>query len=244
MGGPSDGELALLEPLRGQVRDTVFGEAVTPPVSDGSGRDRKLLRQATELLKEAGWTRGPGGLVDASGEQLTIEFLINSPVFEIILGKYVEGLKLIGIEATIRIVDAAQFQRRLLDFDFDVVGRASTLSPVPIEDVPTMFHSRTVNEPGSTNYSGIDDPAVDAMLDAVSRSKTPEELTIAMARARPGASRRPSYGPQLVQPASPRGALGHVRLSRDEARFRLPVRDHMVARRRKSRGDRTVSGPT
>jgi len=179
-GLPSAEELELLEPHRGRVPDAVFAEAVVPPVSDGSGRDRKLLREATRLLTEAGWTRDGQGLVDDAGERLEIEFLINAPVFEIVLGKYTEALRAIGVAASIRLVDAAQYQRRLLDFDYDIVGRAFSMSALPIEDVPTFFHSRTVDEPGSSNYAGIDDPVVDALLDHVSAARSRSELAIAM----------------------------------------------------------------
>ncbi len=179
-GVPSESELALLEPHRNKLPESVFGGALEPPISDGTGRDRKLLRQATRLLREAGWSRSQDGLVNASGERLEIEFLINTPVFEIVLGKYVKALKLIGIVASIRLVDAAQYQRRLLDFDFDIVGRAFSFSAVPIEDVSTFFHSRTRDEVGSSNLSGISDPVVDELLDEVSQSKSPSELTTAL----------------------------------------------------------------
>ncbi|NND48791.1 MAG: ABC transporter substrate-binding protein [Rhizobiales bacterium] len=179
-GLPSADELALLEPYRGKIPETAFGEAVTPPVSDGSGRDRKLLRQATMLLGEAGWKREGQGLVNEAGERLQITFLINAPIFEIVLGKYVEALKLIGVDAAIRLVDAAQYQRRLLDFDFDVVGRAFSMSALPVEDVATFFHSRTLNEPGSSNYAGINDPVVDALLEKVSETQSRDQLVVAM----------------------------------------------------------------
>ncbi|NND49534.1 MAG: ABC transporter substrate-binding protein [Rhizobiales bacterium] len=179
-GLPSPAELALLEPYRGKMPEAVFGQAVTPPVSDGSGRDRKLLRRATKLLGEAGWKREGQGLVNDAGERLQITFLINAPVFEIVLGKYVEALKLIGVDASIRLVDAAQYQRRLLDFDFDIVGRAFSMSALPVEDVSTFFHSRTLSETGSSNYAGINDPVVDALLQKVSETRSRAELVVAM----------------------------------------------------------------
>ena len=179
-GAPDAEELAILEPFRGSLPETVFGDAIMSPVSNGSGRDRRLLRRAAGLFKDAGWSVEGGRLVDGSGNQLSIEFLINAPVFERVLGKFVESLKSLGVDASIRLVDAAQFQRRLLDFDYDVIGRAFSLTPLPIEDVPTFFHSRTVNEPGSNNYSGVNDPVVDALLDKVSQSQSEAELRVRM----------------------------------------------------------------
>src|SRR5437016_7616119 len=78
-GKPSADELALLEPFRGQVADEVFGEPFVPPVSDGSGQDRALLRKASQLLQEAGFVIKDGKRVAPSGERLVIEFLIDEP---------------------------------------------------------------------------------------------------------------------------------------------------------------------
>ncbi|VAW16484.1 Prephenate dehydratase-associated ABC transporter, substrate-binding protein [hydrothermal vent metagenome] len=179
-GSPSAKELALLEPLRGQIPKTVFGEAIIPPVSDGTGRDRRNRAKASKLLKAAGWALKDGRLEDTAGEALEIEFLINAPVFERVLGKFIDALKLLGIKATTRLVDPAQFQRRLLDFDYDIVGRAFSFSPTPIEDLGAFFRSDSRDAPGSNNYAGIADPAIDTLIEAVSRSKDQAELVVAM----------------------------------------------------------------
>ena len=170
-GPPGPVELALLEPLRGQIPDSVFGEAVTPAPSDGSGRDRTKLRRAVKLLTEAGWTRKGGGLVNDKGEALTIEFLINAPTFERVLGKFTESLKAIGVDANIRLVDPAQFQSRLTGFDFDIVGRAFSLSATPFEAARNFFHSSSAETPGGANIAGINNPAVDALVAAVLAAK-------------------------------------------------------------------------
>ena len=121
-GAPPADELALLEPMRDRLRPEVFGEAVLPPVSDGSGQDRKLLREASRLLDEAGWVADGTLRRNAKGETLAVEFLIDSPIFERILGPYVKNLKLLGVDATIRTVDEAQYQDRLKNFDFDMIS--------------------------------------------------------------------------------------------------------------------------
>jgi microcin C transport system substrate-binding protein len=170
-GMPSEAELALLEPLRGQIPDAAFGDAVTPTPSDGTGQDRQKLRQATQLLQEAGWTRDGNVLRNAGGEPLSVEFLIFAPVFQRVLSKYVESLKAIGVDASIRLVDSAQFESRMTDFDFDIVGRAWTLAATPIEGVRNFFHSSTVDTPGSVNLPGISSPAIDVLVEKVLAAK-------------------------------------------------------------------------
>ncbi len=166
-GPPDAAELALLEPLRGEVPETVFGEAVTPTPSDGSGRDRSKLRRAVQLLNEAGWSRRDGGLVNDKGEPLAIEFLINAPIFERVLGKFAESLKAIGVDAAIRLVDPAQFQSRLTAFDFDIVGRAYSLSATPFEAARNFFHSSSAETAGGANIAGIRSQAVDKLVETV-----------------------------------------------------------------------------
>ena len=168
---PGPAELALLEPLRGQIPDAVFGEAVTPTPSDGSGRDRSKLRRAVKLLSDAGWIRKDGSLVDAKGEPLAVEFLTNAPIFERVLGKFAESLKSIGVAASIRLVDPAQFQSRLTGFDFDIVGRAYSLSATPFEAARNFFHSSSAGTPGGANLAGINSPAFDRLVEAVLAAK-------------------------------------------------------------------------
>ena len=170
-GPPDPAELALLEPLRGQIPETVFGEAVTATPSDGSGRDRTKLRRAVKLLSEAGWSRKDGSLVSDKGEALTIEFLINAPTFERILGKFVESLKAIGVDASIRLVDPAQYQSRLIAFDFDIVMQANSFSATPFEAARHFFHSSSAETPGGRNIAGINSPAVDTLVAAVLAAK-------------------------------------------------------------------------
>ncbi|MEH6725758.1 MAG: extracellular solute-binding protein [Hyphomicrobiales bacterium] len=166
-GAPSRAELALLEPFRHQLPETVFGDAYLPPVSDGSGRDRNLLRRATQLLSEAGWQRRDGGLYDANGQQLTMEIMVRSPVFERVYGKYVDSLRAVGVEATIRVVDAAQFQARSSVFDYDMVGTALSLGATPFTAADQLFSSHSADLEGSNNWAGIKNPVVDALTQMV-----------------------------------------------------------------------------
>ena len=108
-GKPGADELALLEPFRGKVPDEVFGEPFVPPVSDGSGQDRALLRKASQLLQQAGYAIKDGKRVDAKGERLTIEFLIDEPTFQPHHMPFIKNLGVLGIDATLRIVDPVQY---------------------------------------------------------------------------------------------------------------------------------------
>ena len=179
-GLPTADELKLLEPYRQQLHPSVFEEAYVPPVSDGSGKDRNLLRQAAQLLKEAGWQRDGGVIVDEDGEPFEVEFLIRSPTFERVLSKFVESLEFLGVKPSIRLVDPPQFQSRTNDFDFDIVGTALSLSPTPLEGLDTIFGTEAAQTPGSRNYSGIENSVIDALIGKISGSKTREEMTTAV----------------------------------------------------------------
>ncbi|MDR3493371.1 MAG: extracellular solute-binding protein [Ancalomicrobiaceae bacterium] len=178
-GKPSAAELALLEPFRGRVPDEVFGEAWVPPVSDGSGHDRTLLRRASELLKAAGWVSDNGVLKNAKGEALTIEFLEDDPGLERIVQPYLLNLKLLGVSATVRTIDAAQYQSRLDDFDFDATSRRFSMSPTPDEGISVFWRSDFAKLQGSRNYAGIADPVIDALLKTMLSANSRVELEAA-----------------------------------------------------------------
>ena len=162
IGKPEGDELALLKSLKAELDPSVFEDAPLQPVSDASGRDRSLLRKASQLLKEAGWVRDGSKLVDTNGEQLEIEFLIRSPVFERILGKFVANLNALGANATMRLVDPAQYQQRLDTYDFDITGMAFRLGATPSsETLSQFFESKYADSEGNRNYAGIKSAAVD-----------------------------------------------------------------------------------
>jgi microcin C transport system substrate-binding protein len=165
-GEPSPAEVKLLQPFRDELPPAVFAEPPVPPVSDGSGRDRRQLREALRLLTEAGWERRADGLVNAQGQPLTVEFLINAPTFERVLGPYVESLKAIGVAARIALVDPAQYQARQSEFNYDVVTQRFTLGATPLEGLRSFFTADAADTPGTRNYAGIRHPAVDALVQA------------------------------------------------------------------------------
>lgn len=179
VGLPAPEELVLLEPFRGKVPDAVFGEAYLPPVSDGSGQDRKLLRRADELLRAAGCKRDGGVLKLPNGQPFRIEFLDFSPALQPHTEPFQANLKKLGIDATSRIVDAAQYQRRMNDYDFDMASRALGGSTTPGDGLRVVYGSEAARTQGSQNIAGIEDPAVDALVQRISDAKSRAELNVA-----------------------------------------------------------------
>ncbi|MBX3569891.1 MAG: ABC transporter substrate-binding protein [Rhizobiaceae bacterium] len=180
-GAPGEAELALLEPLRDRLPPEVFGEAWSLPASDGSGRDRKLLREARRLLAEAGWKPAGTMLRNAANETLRAEILVDDEGFVRIYSPWVENMKAIGIDASIRMVDSAQHQARQADFDFDLISMAVSFSPSPTrESMDGIFHSRSAALNGSRNLPGTIDPAVDALVEAIDRVTDRAQLTTVM----------------------------------------------------------------
>jgi microcin C transport system substrate-binding protein len=180
-GLPSPEELALLEPLRGKIPDEAFGEAVMQPASDGSGRDRKLLGAASKLLTEAGWKRKGAFVENEKGERLTIELLFADETFIRVYSPYVENMRVIGIDASIRVVDSAQYELRENEFDFDMISTAVSFTATPTrDDMALFFHSENADSPSASNLPGTKDPAVDTLVEAVGRAQDREALTVAM----------------------------------------------------------------
>ncbi len=179
MGKPSPEELKLLELFRGQVPDEVFGEVWTAPVSDGSGRDRKLLGRANALLTKAGWIRQGKQLIDENGQPLTIEFLANSPSFERIVQPFANALIRLGIDARFRLVDPSQYQARLNNFDFDVTSRRYALAATPGEAIREFWGIRSATTAVSSNLAGIASPAIDALIEKVIHATSRKQMTIA-----------------------------------------------------------------
>ena len=179
IGLPSPEELALLEPFRDKLPETVFGEAVVPPVTDGSGNNRAQLRQAVKLLADAGWAQTPQGIRNAEGQPLTVEILIDSPSFERIAAPYIKNLKAIGVDATMRRVDAAQYERRMKDFDFDMTTQRYALRLTPGIELKNFWGSQAAATNGSFNLAGIADPVLDQLIDKIVTAKSRAELVTA-----------------------------------------------------------------
>jgi len=178
-GKPSPEEIALLEPFRDKLPAEVWEDPVSPPVSDGSGSDRRLLREAAKLLTNAGWEQNGPVRTNAKGERLTVEILIFSPSFERIVAPYLKNLRAIGIDASVRRVDPAQYERRVKSFDFDLTTQRYSMRLTPGIELKNFFGSEAARTDGSFNLAGIEDPAIDALVDAVMNAKSRAELETA-----------------------------------------------------------------
>lgn len=180
--GTAEGaELNLLRSLKSPVNPEVFEPVPVQPVSDGSGRDRTLLRKANSLFQEAGWIRKGSVLVDSQGNPFEIEFLIRSPTFERILGKFVANLKTLGVDVSIRLVDPAQYQKRLDTYDFDIVMMAYNFGATPTgETMQQFFGSKNADIEGNRNFAGIKNAAADELIAKINETNNRAELAVVL----------------------------------------------------------------
>lgn len=178
-GPPSPEELALLEPFRGQVPDEVFAAPFVPPVTDGSGQDRALLRKAVQLLNDAGYPIKDGKRRLPNGEAFKIEFLNYEPSFQPHHAPYIKNLGTLGIDATLRIVDPVQYRARVDDFDFDMAIERFSMASTPGDALRTFFSSQAADIKGSQNLSGIKNSALDTLIERIIAADNRDELRIA-----------------------------------------------------------------
>jgi microcin C transport system substrate-binding protein len=179
LGKPSADELALLESFRGKVPDEAFGEPFVPPVSDGSGQDRALLRKASALLQQAGFVIKDGKRVTPQGEPISVEFLIDEPSFQPHHMPFIKNLGTLGIEANLRVVDPVQYRKRVDDFDFDLTIQRFSFSSTPGDSLRSYFSSQAAAMRGSQNVAGISDPVIDALIDNIIAADSRTSLTTA-----------------------------------------------------------------
>ena len=205
-GPPSAAELVLLEPFRHRLPPEVLADSpYSPGVADGTGADRVRLREAVKLLAEAGWTirtetaanedcgllcnaarslglgnrRTDQVLRNGLGETLDIEFMTSEPTSERIVTPYTQTLRLLGIRASVRRVDAAQYQRRVKSFDFDIVTQRYVMRLTPGAELVNYFSTQAALTDGSFNLAGIADPVVDALVGKAQEARTRDDLVTA-----------------------------------------------------------------
>jgi len=179
MGPPSEAELKLLELFRGKVPDEVFSVPYVPPVTDGSGQDRRALRKGSVLLEQAGIKLISGKRALPNGQPFTIEFLSEEQSFTPHHLTYIKSLETLGFQATLRIVDPVQYRARVDNFDFDITVERMSFSSTPGDSLRNYFTSQAAKTKGAQNLAGIADPVVDALVDLIIAAKTREELTAA-----------------------------------------------------------------
>jgi microcin C transport system substrate-binding protein len=157
----------------------VFGAPFVPPVSDGSGQDRALLRKAGQLLSDAGFVVKDGKRLLPSGEPFTIEFLFDEPALKAHHAPYIKNLSTLGIEATPRLIDAVQYRARVEDFDFDMTMERFSASATPGDSMRPFFTSQAATTKGSYNLAGIANPAIDALVEKIIGADSRADLTVA-----------------------------------------------------------------
>lgn len=183
LGHPaSEKEKALLAPYPGRVPADVMDGTYRPPVTDGSGQDRKVLKAAFELLKSAGYTVQDGAMLDPEGKPFGFEILTASQDEERLAAIYQRTLEKLGIDVGIRSLDGDQIQSRKQRFDFEVLvgstGFNNSLSP-GIEQTG-RWGSAAAKAEGSFNLAGVADPAVDAAIEAMLRARSKEDSVAAV----------------------------------------------------------------
>ena len=168
-GVPAGAELALLEPHRAALPPEVFTTEYRPPLTDGSGQIRDNLRSAVELLAANGWKIDPATKKLAHPEHgpLVFEVLLFDPQFERIVLPFKKNLERLGIDASLRIVDTAQYISRLEAFDFDMIVGSFGVSASPGNELRGYWGSEFASVNGSQNHIGIQDPVVDLLIEQV-----------------------------------------------------------------------------
>jgi len=179
--GPAEGaERALLEPFADTLPPGTLEEGWRPPTSDGSGRDRRALRRAGRLLDAAGWEIRDGIRRNVAGESLSFEILVQSADHETLASLWRSSLERIGVEVSVRLVDAAQYEARLTDYDYDMLYYVRRMSLSPGTEQLYYFGSEGRDQPGSRNYMGVADPATDAAIAALLAAESREEFGAAV----------------------------------------------------------------
>lgn len=175
-GLPSAGELKILEPLREQIPAKVFTDEFKNPVTDASGMIRDQQRRAYQLLQEAGWRVKDDKMVDIDGNPVSIEFLLVQTEFERVLLPYKRNLADLGIDLVIRRVDVSQYINRLRSRDFDMIVGGFGQSNSPGNEQREYWYSSSADNPGSRNFIGLKDPAIDKLVDGLINADSREKL--------------------------------------------------------------------
>jgi len=174
-------ERALLAPFSGAVRADVLDGTWSPPVTDGSGHDRTMLRRALVLLQSAGYVLNGTRLVNRlSGRPLSFEIMVTNRDDERLAMAFANNLGRAGIDARVRLVDDVQYQERLTSFDFDMIEYRWEQSLSPGNEQSFYFGSAAADQPGSRNYMGVHSAAADAMIAALLQARTDADFVDAV----------------------------------------------------------------
>lgn len=176
-GAPTGRVLEILESYRGKTPESVFTTRYAPPKTNGTGNNRMNLKKAAELLDAAGYKLGADGVrVNAAGQKLTFEIVDANPMFERWVLPFIANLKKIGVAANFRVLDPAQYQNRMNDFDFDMTIGSIGQSDSPGNEQRDFWSSAKADMSGSRNYIGVKDPVVDDLVEKIITATSREEL--------------------------------------------------------------------
>ncbi|KVH53484.1 peptide ABC transporter substrate-binding protein [Burkholderia sp. MSMB1072] len=178
-GMPSAKELALLEPYRSTLPPEVFGPMSKQPSTLPPGSLRANLKQARDLLAQAGWHYRDGALRDANGTPMTIEIIDDQPGMDRLILPYTQALATLGIHAYLHEIDSALYQKRLDNFEYDMTTYIYSPVTIPGAELTRRFGSAAASQPGSENYPGVKSKAVDALIRAALAANTLEDLETA-----------------------------------------------------------------
>ncbi|RLT98661.1 extracellular solute-binding protein [Ketobacter sp.] len=179
-GLPSEAELALLEPFREDLPVEVFTQEYQSPTTDGSGNNRKNIRKAISLLKEAGWSfKGTELVHSTTGKPFKFEILLYNKDFERVVLPYIKNLKKLGIEASARVVDSTNYIRIVRDFEFDMIIGGFGQSNSPGNEQRDYWFSKFADHKGSRNLIGVKDPVVDILIEKIISAQSRADLVAA-----------------------------------------------------------------
>ncbi|THJ52028.1 ABC transporter substrate-binding protein [Burkholderia sp. LS-044] len=178
-GMPSERELALLAPYRAELPAEVFGPMIRPPSTLPPGSLRANLKQARDLLAQAGWHFRDGALRDANGTPMTIEIIDDQPGMDRLILPYIQALGTLGIRASLHELDSALYQRRLDNFQYDMTTFIYSPVTIPGAELARRFGSAAASQVGSENYPGVRSKAVDALIRAALAADTLDDLETA-----------------------------------------------------------------
>jgi peptide/nickel transport system substrate-binding protein len=172
-GRPADArQRDLLSPYPSAVKSAIMEGTYRFPTTNGSGRNRQNQEQAIRLLKEAGYTLKDGKLIGADGNQLSFEILAASTSQEALLLSFARDVERLGIEVKLRVVDGAQYQARLTNYDYDMVQNTWPSSLSPGNEQLFRWSTAAAATPGTYNFAGVENPAADAMIGAMLSAAT------------------------------------------------------------------------
>lgn len=178
-GLPGEDELALLEPFRGQLPPEVFTTPLTPPATTPPGSLRANMREAKQLLHQAGWSVENGILKDKNGTPFKFEMILAQPEFERVIAPFAKNLKRLGIEVSYRTIDPTLYTERVKNFDFDMTVANFAQSQSPGNEQRDYWSSSSASQKGSRNVAGVNNKVVDTLVDTIIYATNQKQLTTA-----------------------------------------------------------------